>query len=47
MLAAKGELLDISIELAKKALAKATTPQIEEKLIQELTEELKKTEWKK
>ncbi len=47
MLAAKGELLDISIELAKKALAKATTPQTEEKLIQELTEELKKTEWKK
>jgi F-type H+-transporting ATPase subunit b len=47
MLSAKGELLDISIELAKKALDKAATPQIEEKLIQELSEEIKRTEWKK
>ncbi len=47
MLAAKGDILDISVELAKKALDKATDEKVEEKLISELSEEIKKTEWKK
>jgi F-type H+-transporting ATPase subunit b len=47
MLEAKSDILDISIELAKKALDKAFDQQVEEKLISELSEEIKKTEWKK
>jgi F-type H+-transporting ATPase subunit b len=47
MLAAKSDILDISIGLAKKALDKAYDQDIEEKLISELSEEIKKTEWKK
>jgi F-type H+-transporting ATPase subunit b len=47
MTSAKDELLNISVEVAKKALKEITTPDIEEKLIEKVSEEIKKTEWKK
>ena len=47
MLAAKTELLDIAGSLAKQALGKAATPDVEASLIHELSQELKQTEWKK
>ena len=45
MLAAKTELLDIAESLAKQALGKASNPDVEARLIQELGQEIKKTEW--
>ena len=47
MQTAKDEILTISVELAKKALDKITTPDIEEKIIEKVSEEIKNTEWKK
>jgi len=47
MHAAKDEILNISVELAKKALDKVSTPDIEEKIIEKVSEEIKSTEWKK
>jgi F-type H+-transporting ATPase subunit b len=47
MLAAKGELLDIAGSLARKALGTAATPEVDARLIKELSAEIRNTEWKK
>jgi F-type H+-transporting ATPase subunit b len=46
MLAARTELLDIAGGLASRALGRAATPEVEERLIRELSEEIRKTEWR-
>jgi F-type H+-transporting ATPase subunit b len=44
-LAAKGELVGIASDLARKALGKSATPDMDARLVRELSEELK--EWKR
>jgi F-type H+-transporting ATPase subunit b len=46
MLAARAELLGISDSLARKALGKAATPEVEAELVKELSAEIRSTEWK-
>jgi F-type H+-transporting ATPase subunit b len=46
MHAARAELLDISGSLARKALGKAATPEVEAELVKELSAEIRSTEWK-
>ena len=46
MHAARAELLDIAGGLARKALGKAATPDVEAELVKELSAEIRSTEWK-
>jgi F-type H+-transporting ATPase subunit b len=46
MHAARAELLDIAGSLARKALGKAATPDVEAELVRELSAEIRATEWK-
>lgn len=46
MHAARVELLDISGSLARKALGRAATPEVEAALVKELSAEIRATEWK-
>lgn len=47
VLAARGELVGIATDLARKALSTTVTPEVDNRLIEELTRELEQQEWKK
>ena len=46
MHAARAELFDVAGTMARKALGKAATPEVEAELVKELSAEIRATEWK-
>jgi F-type H+-transporting ATPase subunit b len=46
MLSAKSELLDIAGSMARRALSRAATPEVDARLVEELNQELRQTAWK-